>query len=149
MIEVIDAERCTSCDICVNVCPTNVFDKTDGIPVIARQNRFGTPPLAWHYSGKEKRHGVSRYVPAAAPPQLQRHFGLVHAVALNVSQIVGAGVIITIPLMIKQLPGAVRAARLAGGWCAHSGGRTVLVRAGGSPARLRRFVRLPAGVLRT
>ncbi|WP_375775882.1 4Fe-4S binding protein [Bradyrhizobium sp. ma5] len=37
MIEVIDGERCTSCDICVNVCPTNVFDKTDGIPVIARQ----------------------------------------------------------------------------------------------------------------
>jgi NAD-dependent dihydropyrimidine dehydrogenase PreA subunit len=38
MIEVIDAERCTSCDIRVNVCPTNVFDKTDGIPVIARQS---------------------------------------------------------------------------------------------------------------
>ena len=37
MIEVIDAERCTSCDICVSVCPTNVFDKTGGIPVIARQ----------------------------------------------------------------------------------------------------------------
>lgn len=37
MIEVIDAERCTSCNICVSVCPTNVFDKTDGIPVIARQ----------------------------------------------------------------------------------------------------------------
>ena len=38
MIEVIDAERCTSCDICVSVCPTNVFNKTDGIPVIARQD---------------------------------------------------------------------------------------------------------------
>lgn len=38
MIEVIDPERCTACDICVNVCPTNVFGKTDGIPVIARQS---------------------------------------------------------------------------------------------------------------
>jgi NAD-dependent dihydropyrimidine dehydrogenase PreA subunit len=37
MIEIIDAERCTSCDICVSVCPTNVFDKTEGVPVIARQ----------------------------------------------------------------------------------------------------------------
>ncbi|MDH2351162.1 ferredoxin family protein [Bradyrhizobium sp. SSUT112] len=36
-MEVIDLERCTSCDIRVNVCPTNVFDKTDGIPVSARQ----------------------------------------------------------------------------------------------------------------
>src|SRR6267143_4208781 len=38
-------------------------------------------------------------------PGLQRHFGLLQATALNVTQIVGAGVFITIPLMLKELPG--------------------------------------------
>ena len=37
MIEVVDAERCTGCNICVHACPTNVFDATETIPVIARQ----------------------------------------------------------------------------------------------------------------
>jgi amino acid transporter len=36
---------------------------------------------------------------------LQRHFGLVQATALNVTMIVGAGVFITIPLMLAILPG--------------------------------------------
>src|SRR5215467_5373540 len=36
---------------------------------------------------------------------LQRHFGLVQATALNVTMIVGAGVFVTIPLMLKELPG--------------------------------------------
>jgi amino acid transporter len=36
---------------------------------------------------------------------LQRHFGLLHATALNVTMIVGAGVFITIPLMLTKLPG--------------------------------------------
>jgi len=38
MIEVISKERCISCNLCVSVCPTNVFDrvKDGGIPVIAR-----------------------------------------------------------------------------------------------------------------
>ena len=36
---------------------------------------------------------------------LERHFGLLQATALNVTQIVGAGVFITIPLMLKELPG--------------------------------------------
>lgn len=39
MIEIISAERCTACDICVRICPTNVFDAVeDGIPVIARHS---------------------------------------------------------------------------------------------------------------
>jgi amino acid transporter len=36
---------------------------------------------------------------------LQRHFGLLQATALNVTMIVGAGVFITIPLMLESLPG--------------------------------------------
>src|SRR5437764_5976711 len=38
-------------------------------------------------------------------PALQRHFGLLHATALNVSMIVAAGVFITIPPMLGKLPG--------------------------------------------
>ena len=39
MIEVLSPERCTSCDICVRICPTNVFDAVEGgIPVIARHS---------------------------------------------------------------------------------------------------------------
>ena len=38
MIELICDERCIDCDICVRVCPTNVFDAVPGDhPVIARQ----------------------------------------------------------------------------------------------------------------
>jgi NAD-dependent dihydropyrimidine dehydrogenase PreA subunit len=38
MIEVVSLSRCTGCNICVTVCPTNVFDPVPGAaPVIARQ----------------------------------------------------------------------------------------------------------------
>ena len=38
MIEVVSDSRCIRCDICVRVCPANVFDKDDeGLPIIARQ----------------------------------------------------------------------------------------------------------------
>lgn len=38
MIELINAERCTSCNICVRICPTDVFDRAQaGPPRIARQ----------------------------------------------------------------------------------------------------------------
>jgi NAD-dependent dihydropyrimidine dehydrogenase PreA subunit len=39
VIEVVSAERCIGCDVCIRVCPTNVFDRGPaGIPVIARQD---------------------------------------------------------------------------------------------------------------
>ncbi|MGG1313715.1 4Fe-4S dicluster domain-containing protein [Cohnella laeviribosi] len=38
MIELVSQERCVQCDMCIRVCPTNVFDSgPDGVPVIARQ----------------------------------------------------------------------------------------------------------------
>src|SRR5229473_2148323 len=38
-------------------------------------------------------------------PTLARHFGWLHATALNVTMIVGAGAFVTIPLMLRELPG--------------------------------------------
>lgn len=38
VIELINAERCTSCNLCIRVCPTDVFDPSPGGPPrIARQ----------------------------------------------------------------------------------------------------------------
>ena len=37
MIELVSEKRCIACDLCVQVCPTNVFDPVPGgAPVIAR-----------------------------------------------------------------------------------------------------------------
>jgi NAD-dependent dihydropyrimidine dehydrogenase PreA subunit len=39
MIEILSESRCTGCNICVRVCPTNVFEAVpDGKPRIARQH---------------------------------------------------------------------------------------------------------------
>jgi NAD-dependent dihydropyrimidine dehydrogenase PreA subunit len=39
MIELVSTSRCIACNICVKVCPTNVFDIVpDAAPVIARQS---------------------------------------------------------------------------------------------------------------
>jgi NAD-dependent dihydropyrimidine dehydrogenase PreA subunit len=39
MIELVSNERCTECNICVQVCPMNVFDRVAGAaPVVARQS---------------------------------------------------------------------------------------------------------------
>ena len=39
MIELVSASRCIECNLCVKVCPTNVFDAIpDAAPVIARKH---------------------------------------------------------------------------------------------------------------
>jgi NAD-dependent dihydropyrimidine dehydrogenase PreA subunit len=39
VIEIVSAASCVKCDVCVKVCPTDVFDRgADGVPVIARQS---------------------------------------------------------------------------------------------------------------
>ncbi|HEV8062794.1 MAG TPA: APC family permease [Gemmataceae bacterium] len=38
-------------------------------------------------------------------PTLHRHFGLLQATALNVTMIVGAGIFVTVPVMLKEFPG--------------------------------------------
>lgn len=39
MIEILMEDKCIKCNLCVKVCPTNVFEKTEnGYPVIARQD---------------------------------------------------------------------------------------------------------------
>jgi NAD-dependent dihydropyrimidine dehydrogenase PreA subunit len=39
MIEIVDSDRCIGCDICVKVCPRDVFDSgADGVAVIARKS---------------------------------------------------------------------------------------------------------------
>jgi len=37
--------------------------------------------------------------------ELRQHFNLVQATALNISMVVGAGIFVTIPLMLAHLPG--------------------------------------------
>ena len=39
MIEILSSQRCTACNICVHVCPTNVFELVDKSPPrVARQD---------------------------------------------------------------------------------------------------------------
>ncbi len=43
MIEVIDPDRCTSCGLCAQVCPMNVFTlREDGFPVISDKDQCQT-----------------------------------------------------------------------------------------------------------
>jgi NAD-dependent dihydropyrimidine dehydrogenase PreA subunit len=54
MIEIISESRCTACDLCVKVCPANVFDKVPGgPPIIARQRDCQTCFLCELYCPKD------------------------------------------------------------------------------------------------
>lgn len=50
MIEVVSSARCVACDVCVRVCPTDVFDPgPGGVPVIARRSDCQTCYLCEAY----------------------------------------------------------------------------------------------------
>jgi len=50
--------------------------------------------------------------------ELRRHLGVWQATALNVTRIVGAGVFLPVPLMLRKLPGPYA---LLGWWCCSPG----------------------------
>ncbi|GBG09831.1 4Fe-4S ferredoxin [Paenibacillus sp. MY03] len=66
MIELVSAERCIGCNICVKVCPTNVFDKTDHAPVIKRQEDCQTCFICEAYCPVDALY-VSPYADEAVP----------------------------------------------------------------------------------
>jgi amino acid transporter len=63
----------------------------------AALSRIGRASLAWAEGGAVGENDSA--------DSLRRHFGLLQATALNVTMIVGAGVFITIPFMLGELPG--------------------------------------------
>lgn len=53
--------------------------------------------------------------PDGGAHHLQRRFGLLQSTALNMSNMVGAGPFVAIPLLMSAMGGAAGAARMAGG----------------------------------
>jgi NAD-dependent dihydropyrimidine dehydrogenase PreA subunit len=71
VIEIINAERCVDCDICVEVCPTNVFDAVEhGHPVIARQRDCQTCFMCEAYCPADALFVAPQATPVARPSPL-------------------------------------------------------------------------------
>ncbi|HZZ13681.1 MAG TPA: ferredoxin family protein [Paraburkholderia sp.] len=67
MIEIVDANRCTGCNICVRACPTNVFDIVrDGPPRIARQDDCQTCFMCELYCPEDALFVAPQVEPATA-----------------------------------------------------------------------------------
>ena len=71
MIEIIHADRCTACNICVAACPTNVFDAVPGqAPRIARQADCQTCFMCELYCPEDALFVAPGAAPAAPPPDV-------------------------------------------------------------------------------
>ncbi|HVV12585.1 ferredoxin family protein [Amycolatopsis sp.] len=69
MIELVSAARCVSCDKCVRICPTDVFDRgADGVPVIARQDDCQTCFLCEAYCPVDALFVAPETHPRPEPP---------------------------------------------------------------------------------
>jgi NAD-dependent dihydropyrimidine dehydrogenase PreA subunit len=64
VIEIVSGQACIACDICIKVCPTDVFDRgPDGVPTIARQGDCQTCFMCEAYCPTD-----ALYVSPAATP---------------------------------------------------------------------------------
>jgi NAD-dependent dihydropyrimidine dehydrogenase PreA subunit len=67
MIELVSAARCIKCDVCIRVCPTNVFDHgADRVPVIKRQGDCQTCFMCEAWCPADALFVAPQTVPAAA-----------------------------------------------------------------------------------
>jgi NAD-dependent dihydropyrimidine dehydrogenase PreA subunit len=69
VIELLSTDRCIGCDRCVDVCPTDVFDRVpDGVPVIARQGDCQTCFLCEAWCPVDALWVAAERTPLPSPP---------------------------------------------------------------------------------